>query len=192
MQEMLEGRLEWERSARGIAVKIPARRGSAFTLFGPIIGAWMLLSSLRYSAVSGVNTPDDGWSQIIWIVIGGFGVSFCVFLFWLAWAFTSDTLLTLDETQFKVQRRVLGIELVTNSYSTQDVHNFKYIPPAKFWAGKNEADIRTSKIEFQVKSRFHVIGHGMTQAEAQVLIKQIHKVFKFPEYLAAPRVPLVS
>jgi hypothetical protein len=108
----------------------------------------------------------------------------------LAWAFTSDTLLTVDETQFKVQRRVLGIELVTNSYPTTDVHNFKYIQPGKFWIGKKETDLRTSKIEFQVKSKTLFIAQGVTESEAQALIEQMLVVFKFTEYLAIPSTPV--
>jgi len=189
MKDILEGRLEWEKSARGMTVRVPARGGSAFALFGPMIGFWLVLSSLPYSALLGANSADDGKSQIMWIVVGGFGVSFGILLAWLAWAFTSDTLLTLDETQFKVQRRILGIELVTNSYPTTDVHNFKYIEPGKFWLGKKETDVRTSKIEFQVKSKIHLIGQGVTESEAKVLIEQMLVVFKFPEYLAVPSTP---
>jgi len=184
MLEVLEGRLEWEKTARGICVKIPARRGSAFALFGPIIGAWLIFASLRYASAPGNTNPDDARSALLWIVLDGFGVSFCILLFWLAWAFTSDTVVTLNETQLKIQRRVLGIELVTHDFPTTDVHNFKFIPPAKFWSGKNMTDVRTSKIQFQAKNRLQTFAEGVTQAEAQALIEQMMTVFRFPEYLS--------
>ena len=188
MKEMLVGRLEWEKSARGMAVRIPARRGSAFALFGPIIGIWLILASMQFAFAAGSAPPDDK-SDLLWTLIGGIGVSLIIALAWLAWAFTSDTVLTLDETKLKIQRRVLGIELVTHVFPTTDVHNFKFVLPTRFWASKGVTDIRTSKIEFQTRSRPMVFAEGVTQQEAEVLIEQLAEVFKFPEYLAAPEVP---
>ena len=191
MRGMLEGRLEWEKTARGIAVKIPARRGSAFALFGPIIGVWLLIASYQYASMSMPLTADATRNQILWLVIDGFGVCLCILLFWAAWAFTSDTLVTLGETQMKIQHRVLGIELATRSFSTTEVHNFRFVAPSKFWFGKSgDADIRTSKIEFQVGNKSHFFGEGVTQREAQVLIEQLLEVFKFPEFLSPPVSPI--
>jgi hypothetical protein len=187
---MLEGRLEWEKTARGIAVKIPARRGSAFALFGPIVGVWMLFAAYQYFSMTSATTAEDARSQALWLLIDGLGVSLCILLFWAAWAFTSDTLVTLGETQMKIQHRVLGIELATRSFSTTEVHNFRFIPPTKFWLGKSDdIDVRTSKIQFQAGNKSHNFGEGVTQTEAQVLIAQLLEVFKFPEFLSPPISP---
>jgi hypothetical protein len=190
MLRTLEGRLEWEKTARGISVKIPARRGSAFGLFGPIIGVWLLFASFQYASMVFPNTFEDARAQVLWIVIDIFGVSVLILLFWAAWAFTSDTLVTLDETQMKIQRRVLGIELATRNFSTTEVHNFRFIPPSKFRLGRSGTDIRTSKIEFHARSKPQYFAEGVTQSEAQVLIEQMVEVFKFPEFLAPPVTPI--
>jgi hypothetical protein len=189
MREMLEGRLEWEKSARSIAVKIPARRGSAFLLFGPIIGVWMIFSSFEFLTATGSNAPENK-SDMGLTLLTGFVVSLVILLAWVAWAFTSDALVTVDETQFKIQRRILGIELVTHSFSTTEVHNFKYVPPRTFWASKGVTDIRTSKIEFQAKYKSVAFAHGVTELEAQVLIEQMIEVFKFPDFIAVPKVAM--
>ena len=189
MRRMLVGRLEGEKTARGINVRIPARRGSAFALFGPVIGAWLLFASIHYFTMGVPATPEDGQNQLLWLLIEGFGVTFIILLFWAAWAFTSDTIVTLDETQFKIQRRVLGIELVTHSFSTTEVHNFKYMDPTAFRTSKGLTDIRTSRIAFSSRSKTHFFAEGVTQAEAQVLIEQILEVFKFSEVLTPPLVP---
>jgi hypothetical protein len=187
---MLEGRLEWEKTARGIAVKIPARRGSAFALFGPIMGVWLLFASYQFASMTFPNTVGEARDQVLWLVIDGFGVSLLILLFWAAWAFTSDTLVSLGETRMKIQHRVLGVELATRSFSTTEVHNFRFIPPSKFWLGKSgQMDVRTSKIQFQAGNKTHYFGEGVTQNEAQALIEQLLEVFKFPEFLSRPSTP---
>ena len=191
MQEMLVGRLEWEKSERGMAVKIPARRGSAFMLFGPLVGVWLLFSSFQFITATGSNSPADK-SDLGLTLMAGFVVSMIILLAWAAWAFTSDTLVSLNETQFKIQRRVLGIELVTHNFNATDVHNFKFVPPGKFWASRGVTDIRTAKIEFQVKYKAVFFAEGITEQEALVLIDQMYEVFKFPEYLSAPKVPMAQ
>ncbi|MGD0891248.1 MAG: hypothetical protein ABR923_06915 [Terracidiphilus sp.] len=183
MQETLEGRLEWEKSARGIAVKIPARRGSAFALFGPAIGIWMIVVSMHSAFASGANTPDDR-SNALLTLIGGIGVSVILVLAWLAWALTSDTVMTLDENQFKIERRVLGIELSTLSFATADLHDINYVPPANFLFNKQKKDIRTSKIEFQANEKRLAFAEGVTREEAQALLTQMGEFCKFPaEYI---------
>jgi hypothetical protein len=184
MREMLVGRLEWEKSAHGIEVRIPARRGSAFLLFGPIIGIWMIIASINFEITAGANTPADQ-SNALLTQIGGMGVSVILLLAWLAWAFTSDTIMTLDEKQFNIERRVLGIELSTQGFPTADMHDIQYVPPGNFVFNKDKKDIRTSKIEFRAKEKIVAFAEGITLEEAQALLKQMGDFCKFPEYIPA-------
>ncbi|MGA2219100.1 MAG: hypothetical protein ABSG51_13485, partial [Terracidiphilus sp.] len=102
MLEDLEGRLSWEKKPDGIVVHIPSRRGSMFLLFGPVVGIWLMLAAARFSYKVGPNTSrEDVQSAVIWFIVGGLGVSFVILLFWAAWAFTSESTLTLDQTSIK-------------------------------------------------------------------------------------------
>lgn len=72
MLEELEGRLSWNQTPEGIVVHIPARRGSLFTLFGPLVGVWLMFSAGRYWFMLGSSpTPEDSKSALIWILVGG-------------------------------------------------------------------------------------------------------------------------
>jgi hypothetical protein len=183
MREELEGRLSWEQNPGSIVVHIPSRRGSLFMLFGPVVGVWLMFAAARYSVAIGPNaTPEEAESALIWLIISGFGVSFCILLAWAAWAFTSESMLTLDNTNIKIQSRVLGIEIVTNSFPNADAHNFRFIPPGGYSRSKGIADPRTSKIQFKVGSKVQTFARGITEMEASVLMEQMQQIYKFPDF----------
>jgi hypothetical protein len=183
MLEELEGRLSWEQKPGGMVVHIPSRRGSLFMLFGPVIGVCLMFAAARYSFAVGPNTtPEDAESALIWLIISGFGVSFCILLAWAAWAFTSESMLTLDETTIKIQNRVLGIEIMTNSFPTAEAHAFRFIPPGGYSRSKNIADPRTSKIQFKVGSKAQTFAKGVTELEASVLMEHMQEIYKFPDF----------
>jgi hypothetical protein len=187
MLEELEGRLSWNQTPEGIVVHIPARRGSLFTLFGPLVGVWLMFSAGRYWFMLGSSpTPEDSKSALIWILVGGFGVSFCILLFWLAWALTSECMLTLDRTQMKIQHRILGIEMVTNNFATADAHNFRFIAPTGHLTSKGIIDPRTSKIQFKIGPKSHSFATGVTEREASALMDRMHDVYSFHD-LQQPR-----
>jgi hypothetical protein len=126
--------------------------------------------------------PEEAQSALVWLIVSGFGVSFCIFLAWAAWAFTSESMLTLDETTIKIQNRVLGIEVMTNTFPTADAHAFRFIPPGGYSRSKNIADPRTSKIQFKVGSKTYTFGKGLTELEAFVLMERMQEIYKFPDF----------
>jgi hypothetical protein len=184
MLEELEGRLSWEKKPDGIVVHIPSRRGSMFLLFGPVLGVWLLFAAARYSYTVGQNnlSPDEAQSALIWLIVAGFGVSFVILLFWAAWAFTSESMLTLDQTSFKIQHRVLGIEVMTKTYPTADAHNFRFIPPGGYSGSRSVVDPRTSKIQFKVGPRTCTFAAGVTSLEALTLMERMQEVYKFTDF----------
>jgi len=183
MLEELEGRLSWEQKPDGMVVHIPSRRGSLFMLFGPVAGVWLMFAAARYSVAVGPNaTPEEAQSALIWLIISGFGVSFCIFLAWAAWAFTSESMLTLDEKTIKIQSRVLGIEVVTNSFPIAEAHAFRFIPPGGYSRSKNIADPRTSKIQFKVGSKNYAFARGVTELEAFVLMERMQDFHTFADF----------
>lgn len=183
MLEELEGRLSWEQKPGGMVVHIPSRRGSMFMLFGPVIGVWLLFAAARYSvAVGPGTTPEDAESALLWLIIAGFGVSLCILLAWAAWAFTSESMLTLDETTIKIQSRVLGIEVVTHSFPIADANVFRFIPPGGYSRSKSIADPRTSKVQFKVGPKVYTFARGVTAAEATVLMRRMHDIYSFTDF----------
>jgi len=183
MLEELEGRLSWEQKPDGMVVHIPSRRGSMFMLFGPVVGVWLLFAAARYSFAVGPNaTPEEAESALIWLIISGFGVCFCILLAWAAWAFTSESMLTLDESTIKIQSRVLGIEIVTNSFPVAEARSFRFIPPGGYSRSNNMADPRTSKIQFKVGSRVQTFARGITVSEASALMERMQQIYKFPDF----------
>jgi len=183
MLEELEGRLRWEQKAGGMVVHIPSRRGSLFMLFGPVVGVWLMFAAARYSVAVGPNTsPEDAESALIWLIVSGFGVSFCILLAWAAWAFTSESMLTLDETTIKIQNRVLGIDVMTKSFPIGDASNFRFIPPGGYSRSNRIADPRTSKIQFKVGPKIYAFAKGVTGLEASVLMDHMENIYKFPDF----------
>jgi hypothetical protein len=183
MLEDLEGRLSWEQKPGGMVVHIPSRRGSLFMLFGPVIGVCLLLAAARYSvAVGPETTPEETQSALIWLIVSGFGVSLCILLAWAAWAFTSESMLTLDQTTIKIQNRVLGIEVMTNSFPTAEAHAFRFIPPGGYSRSNSAADPRSSKIQFKVGSKTYVFAKGVTELEAFVLMERMQEIYKFNDF----------
>lgn len=183
MLEDLEGRLSWEKKPDGIVVHIPSRRGSMFLLFGPVIAVWLMFVAARFSYTVGPNTtPEDIQTAVIWFIVAGVGVSFIILLFWAAWAFTSESILTLDQTAIKIQHRILGIEVLMQTYPTADAHNFRFIPPGGYSTTRTVVDPRTSKIQFKAGTKSCTFAAGVTSMEALILMERMQEVYKFPDF----------
>ena len=183
MLEELEGRLSWEQTPSGMVVHIPSRRGSMFMLFGPVIGVWLMFAAARFSVQVGPNTtPEDARSALAWLIVSGFGVSFCILLAWAAWAFTSESMLSMDQTNIKIQNRVLGIEIMTKTFPLVDAHAFRFIPPGGYASGSKVVDPRTSKIQFKVGPKQYTFARGVTELEAFVLMERMHDFYKVPDF----------
>ena len=183
MLEELEGRLSWEQKPGGMVVHIPSRRGSLFMLFGPVVGVWLMFAAAHYSVSVGPNaTPEEIQSALTWLIVSGFGVTFCILLAWAAWAFTSESMLSMDQTTIKIQNRVLGIEIMTKTFPLIDAHNFRFIPPGGYSSGSKVVDPRTSKIQFKVGSKVYTFARGVTELEAFVLMERMHDFYKFPDF----------
>jgi hypothetical protein len=180
MLETLAGRLKWEETSEGIVVSVPVRRGVSAPLYGPLVAIWLIYAAVHYWNLLG--TPHRDYNeftlQVIAIAIYAFG--FCFAVFWLTWIFTAETILTLTPSEMKIQRRVAGIVLTTQSFETRHVRNLKYIPPSRFWALEGYTDPGTANMQFKVGNETHSFGKGITEAEARALAARMLKVYEFP------------
>jgi hypothetical protein len=97
----------------------------------------------------------------------------------LAWALTSDTVVTLDPDELKIQRRVMGIDTTARRFKTSDASKLRYVPPARTWGDKNTVNPQSSKIQFQANGKVQTIAYGITQPEAAAVIEWMHSVYSF-------------
>jgi hypothetical protein len=180
MREMLEGRLEWERTPEGILVSIPVRRGPSTAGYALLVIVWLTIASVHYWHLLSGNHIDSSQYTLELAAIAIYVFGFFFFLGWLAWTVTGETLVMLDHNELKVQKRALGIEVATRTYRNSDIRNIRFIRPKQFWALRADTDPSTSKVQFVTTHGFHVFGKGIGETEAIALIERMMEIYPFP------------
>lgn len=176
MLEKLAGRLQWERSDRGMRIEIPARWG-----WQAIFAAVLLAGgALAASQVEWTIPSDEARFRlgVLSAVVVGVGVCFTVA--WISWSFTGKTIVSVNQNEMKIQRKVLGIEWDTSRFATFEVQNLRYMPPTEIWAFRTDTDPNTSKIQFRAKNKTVRFASGIIEREACALLDRLKEICKFP------------
>jgi hypothetical protein len=181
MQEMLEGRLEWERAPGRILVSIPVRRGPSTAGYALLIVVWLTVASIHYWHLLSSNRLDSSQYKFEVVAVAIYVFGFFFFLGWLAWTVTGETHVILDASRLTVQKRALGIELSTQTHQNGDIRNIRFVRPKQFWALRADTDPSTSKIQFVTDHGFHSFGKGIGESEASVLIERMMEIYPFPK-----------
>jgi|SRR5580692_4001038 hypothetical protein len=177
MIEKLAGRLKWERADQGIRVVIPARWGwLAISAAAAVVGATIEAMQLEWMIPSDEALFRLG---VLGAVVVALGV--CAAVAWISWSFTGKTVVTINQNEMRIQRRVLGIEWDTRRFATCDVRNLRYLPPTEIRAFRTDTDPNTSKIQFQAKNRTVRFASGITEREACALFDRMQEIYKFPK-----------
>lgn len=180
MQEELTSRLSWVRTSRGIHIEIPGQRNGMIAIYAPLVVIWLVFATIHYSHLLGPDraTGNEFTFQLVAIAI--YAVGFCFFVCWLAWALTSDTVLTVDSDEMKIQRRVMGIDVTTRSFRTKEASKLRFVPPTQSLGDKSTVNPRSSKIQFLAGGKAHIIATGITETEASAVIEWMQSVYRFP------------
>jgi hypothetical protein len=181
MQEILEGRLEWERTPGRIAVSIPVRRGPSTAGYAFLIVVWLTIASVHYWRLLSGNHLDSSQYTFELVAVAIYVFGFFFFLGWLAWTVTGETVVTLDAGELTIQKRALGIEISTQTHQNTDIRNIRFVRAKQFWALRADTDPSTSKIQFVTNHGFHTFGKGIGETEAAVLIERMIELYPFPK-----------
>jgi hypothetical protein len=176
-----EGRLKWLKTPQGVLVEIPRRPNGMMIVYVPLIVGWLTYAAIHYFHVLGMPHPEDAQFKLQMIALGIYAVGFCYFICWLIWVLTNDTVLTADPNEIKIQRRVLGVEVATRTYRTKDARKLRFVPASKFWANRRVLDPKSSKVQFQINGRTHIVARGISEAEANALMVQMLSVHRFAD-----------
>jgi len=179
MLTTLEGRLLWEKSRDGFLVVIPSRRSLTTILYGPVVGIWLFFAAVHYRHWMDAPREPGSGIPLQFIAVALYALGFCFAICWLIWAFTNETILTVNSAEFTIQRRALGIEMATRSYRLEEVQNLKFVHPTKWWASENETDPKTSSIQFRSHNLTYTFAEGVTQAEAFALMQKMMEIHRF-------------
>jgi len=182
MLDTLTGRLKWRYTDTGIYVEIPSRHGGMTYLYGPVVGTWLIAAAIRYRHLLSAHPVENTGLILQLIAIGIYAFGFVFALCWLLWTFTNDTTLTIDPIEMKIQRRVMGHEVTTQTFRTRDVHGLRFVAPRGSFASEPEIDPKTSRIQFQTLNATHILVVGVTESESLALLTSMHRIHKFPDY----------
>jgi hypothetical protein len=181
MQETLEGRLKWERTPQGIFVSIPIRRGPSTAGYALLILIWLAIASVHYWHMLSSQHADSSQYQLEMAAIAIYVFGFFLFVGWLAWTTTGETVVLLDGNELKIQKRALGIELATRRHRNSDIRNIRFVRPKQFWALRSDTDPSTSKIQFVTAHGFDSFAKGIGESEAAALIERMMEIYPFPK-----------
>jgi len=180
MLQKLAGRLKWDQTEGSIRVEIPARHDWWFIPLAIFLCAWSA-GGWFYEA----NTAfDDVQSVFMLITILGATAGAIFLVLRSIWAMTGETVLTLDMTELKIQRRAIGIEWYERRFAAQDAYDLRYIQPREIWAFRTDTDPGTSKVTIQSSGKTYTIARGITEREACALIDRMMEVHAFPKNTA--------
>lgn len=180
MQETLTGRLKWERTSTGIQISVPVRRGATTVGYVFLVLIWITIASVHYWHLFTQPRGDSPEAIYQFIAILLYVVGFFLFLGWLAWITTGETLVILDPGEMKIQRRVLGIEVSSRTFQNHEVHSFNFVRPKPFWALRTDTDPSSSRIRFIVAGKYHYFARGVSEAEAFALVERMVEIYRFP------------
>jgi|ERR1017187_6448852 hypothetical protein len=176
MLEKLAGRLKWKRSDQGIRIEIPARWG-----WQAIFAAVLLAGgALEASQLEWAIPSDEARFRIGILSAVVVGVGVCFMVAWNSWSFAGRTIVSVNQSEIKVQRKVLGIEWDTRRFATLDVRNLRYLPPTEIWAFRTDTDPDTSRIQFLVKNKTVRFASGITEREACAMFDRLEEICRFP------------
>jgi hypothetical protein len=182
MRDTLSGRLKWRYTDTGIFVEIPSRPGGMTYLYGPVVGIWLIAAAIHYRHLLSDHRVDTIGVILQLIAVGIYAFGFVFAMCWLLWTFTNDTTLTIDPIEMKIQRRVFGREVTTQTFRTRDVYGLRFIAPTGSLASQAEIDLITSKIQFRTWKTTHILAVGLTESEARALLSAMSRIHKFPDY----------
>ena len=181
MLDKLEGRLKWERTPQGgMVVSIPVRRGPSTIGYAVLVLVWVSIASIHYWHLFTVPKLDAEQQIYEVIAVTLYILGFLFFVVYLAWTVTGETILTLDPSEMKIQVKVLGIDIRSETYRTRDVHSFNFVRPKAFWALRADTDPSSSRIRFTVGGKYHYFGRGVSESEAFALVERMVDVHRFP------------
>jgi len=180
MLETLAGRLTWERNGSGIQVEIPAQAGWSL--------AFLFLWLIAWGGIGGTMVfrafADDDLStfMLVWSIAWAAGV--VVGLGAIVWGISGRTTLFLNQSEMKIQRRVMGFEWDTRSFPTNHVANLRFIPAYWSSGGAGSNDGRTynpSQMRFEADGKTRTFASGLSDVEAFALIDRMLEVYEFPK-----------
>jgi hypothetical protein len=182
MLEKLAGRLSWERTGSGIRVEIPARLDWSLLFFVVWLPFWSMGG--RHVMIETFIKHDQSAFNLFWLM--GWAFAECYVTAFIIWSLTGRTTLTVDPCQLEIIRRVIGIQIDKQTFSTADVCNLRYIPAAN--RGRSSSP---SKISFEADDKTRSFASGLEDIEAFALIDKMLDAYKFPkdralEYIGRP------
>lgn len=177
MLERLAGRLKWEHADQGLRIEIPARWGwRAISVAVLLAGGALAASELEWTIPS-----DEALFRLGVLSAVVVGVGVCFMVAWISWSFTGRTIVSVNQSEMKIQRKVLGFEWDIRRYATFEVRNLRYLPPTEIWAFRTDTDPNTSKIQFQAKNKTVQFAGGITEKEACAVFDRLETICKFPK-----------
>jgi hypothetical protein len=190
MLETLAGRLKWERTAYGFRVSIPVRSSMA-GLIGSLAGiclagAWIVYWSLKEAHETGTTGSMSG-AMTRWVAIGALAGSLCALARWLLRTRTARTVLTVDQTETRIQREIAGVCWSTRTFATCAISDLQYIPPPNIWSAEEPKTVE-SEIRFMADHKMHSFAAGIKESEAAALIDRMREVYDFPNDLAPAQI----
>jgi hypothetical protein len=171
--EKLSGRLLWENTATGICVEIPARSSGEHIFLYLMFVAFTTLAILYRRAI----LPGDQASAFAWfnVALGVGGVLLLAGL--ILWNFTGRTVVTVNPSGIRLERRVAGLQWDTRTFRVDQVHGLRFIPPYSFY--KYRSDHYPSKMEFFAGRKRCRFAQGISEREACALVDCINSVSVF-------------
>jgi hypothetical protein len=170
MLETLAGRLKWERTGDGIRVVIPVRIHwlSAFS------GIWLFMLPHFTAEIIGKAKFGSGPTSFApeW-----FGL--CLVVLWFMMIFTAQQIFTLNPTEMEFQTCIFGIGVKKDIYATSRLQCLRFVSSEYGdWVSMN----KMSKIQIDRDFKTRNFAFGITEQEADTLIKKMMEVYKFPKY----------
>jgi hypothetical protein len=180
MYEKLAGRVTFEHTDNGLRIAIPVRRGPFVAIYAPLVVFWVGLATAYYWNLLVGPHPADLNFDLQQIAIAIYAAGFVFFLWWMAWTMTGDTHLILNPPEVKIQNRIFGIPLVSDTYKADQIHRIHWVPHKRIKTQRSIINPNSSCIRFEVKGRSDILAKGVTEEEARVLIDKMLQVYQFP------------
>jgi len=172
--QRLAGRLQFEHTADGVRIKIPARGSWQAILALVLLAAWTALAI----AYRGAIPSNDQASSFAWFNLA-FSIAGLLFVAgMLLWSFTGRSIVTITPSEIWLERRVVGLPWDSRTFRADLVGGLRYIPPSCLYKYA-PSDHYPSKMELSSGNKLYRFARGITEREACALVDQANSIVKF-------------
>ncbi|MDZ4170492.1 MAG: hypothetical protein U1E26_12705 [Coriobacteriia bacterium] len=166
-----------ERSGDTVSAIVPAGNRKPAAVWGSVLFGGWLATLLPIAALVGLSYAVGSDAADMSLILFGFPVGMLGFAgmgaYMLLWALAGSERVVLTPRSLVLQRRLLGVPIVTREYATEHVARIRYSPTPYMRPWNLWSSILGCSVAFDYGAMTYRFGVGLAESDARNLVEAI-------------------